>query len=322
LRFDVIGSRRIVMADIAADSGTARSRGSQPRGISVRRREGGVALLLILPSLFGFIVFFAIPAVRGLLISFTDWNLLTPPKPVGVANYLALFQDPDFWNALKVTTFYVLWNIPIQTVLAVIVALVMQAASRSTLLKGIVLLPWLMPNVVVAMLWMWILDPTLGLINVAVRALGGPLIPFLSSTDLALPTIAGINIWRYLGYTALLVFAGLQTIPTEIYEAARIDGSDDQQTFWHITLPLLRPVLAFVVVTSVLGSFQIFDTVAVTTKGGPINATKVFNFMIYQQAFERFRMGYSTAVSMVLFLILVGVGLIQMKILKAGEVES
>jgi multiple sugar transport system permease protein len=267
-------------------------------------------------------VFFAVPAARGLYISFTDWNLLTAPKPAGVANYVALIQDPDFWNALKVTTFYVLWNIPIQTILAVIIALVMQVASRSTLLKGVVLLPWLMPNVVAAMLWMWILDPTVGLINVAVRALGGPLLPFLSSTNLALPTIAGINIWRYLGYTALLVFAGLQTIPTETYEAARIDGSDDRQTFWHITLPLLRPVLAFVVVTSVLGSFQVFDTVAVTTKGGPINATKVFNFMIYQQAFERFRMGYSTAVSMVLFLILIGVGLVQMKLMKAGEVES
>ena len=126
-----------------------------------------------------------------------------------------------------------------------------------------------MPNVVVALLWMWLLDPTLGIINVAVRALGGPLIPFLSSTQMALPTIAGINIWRYLGYTALLVFAGLQTIPKDLYEAAYIDGSADSQTFFHITLPLLRPVLAFVVVTSVLGSFQIFDTVAVTTNGGP-----------------------------------------------------
>jgi multiple sugar transport system permease protein len=198
----------------------------------------------------------------------------------------------------------------------------MNMASNSSLLKGLILLPWLMPNVVVAMLWMWLLDPTIGLINVAVRALGGPLLPFLSSPSMALPTIAGINIWRYLGYTALLVFAGLQTIPTEVYEAARIDGSNDRQAFWRITLPLLRPVLAFVVVTSVLGSFQIFDTVAVTTKGGPINATKVFNYMIYQQAFERFQMGYATAVSMVLFLILVGVGLLQMKLLRAGEAEA
>jgi multiple sugar transport system permease protein len=281
-----------------------------------------MALLFIFPSLVGFVVFYAIPAVRGLFISFTDWNLLTPAKPVGLANYVALLHDPDFWNALKVTTLYVLWNIPVQTVLAVAIALVMNMAARSTLLKGVVLLPWLMPNVVVAMLWMWLLDPTVGLINVGVRALGGPLIPFLSSPGMALPTIAGINIWRYLGYTALLVFAGLQAIPAEYYEAARIDGADDHQTFFRITLPLLRPVLAFVVVTSVLGSFQIFDTVAVTTKGGPINATKVFNFMIYQQAFERFQMGYSTAVSMVLFLILIGVGFIQMKLMKAGEVET
>jgi multiple sugar transport system permease protein len=287
-----------------------------------RARESSIAFLFIFPSLVGFVAFFAVPAVRGLLISFTDWNLLTPPKPVGMANYAALLQDPDFWNALKVTSLYVLWNIPVQTLLAVIVALVMHTATRSTLLKGVVLLPWLMPNVVVAMLWMWILDPTIGIINVGVKALGGPLIPFLSSTELALPTIAGINIWRYLGYTALLVFAGLQTIPAEVNEAAKIDGSSDGQTFFRITLPLLRPVLAFVVVTSVLGSFQVFDTVAVTTKGGPINATKVFNYMIYQQAFERFRMGYSTAVSMALFLILIGVGLLQMRLMKAGEVET
>jgi len=285
-------------------------------------REAGLALVFILPSLAGFLVFFVAPAIRGLYISFTDWNLLTQPKAVGLANYVALLSDPDFWNALKVTVFYVLWNIPLQTVLAVMVALVMNTAANSTLLKGVILLPWLMPNVVVALLWVWLLDPTVGLINVAVKALGGPLLPFLSSPGTALPTIAGINIWRYLGYTALLVFAGLQAIPTDVYEAARIDGANDRQSFWRITLPLLRPVLAFVVVTSVLGSFQIFDTVAVTTKGGPINATKVFNYMIYQQAFERFQMGYAAAVSMVLFLILVGVGLLQMKLLRAGEVET
>ncbi|HUI72902.1 MAG TPA: sugar ABC transporter permease [Spirochaetia bacterium] len=290
--------------------------------VNARSREIGLALLFILPSLAGFLVFFVAPAARGLYISFTDWNLLTQPKPVGLANYAALLSDQDFWNALKVTVLYVLWNIPLQTVLAIAVALVMSAAAHSSLLKGVILLPWLMPNVVVALLWVWLLDPTIGLINVAVRAFGGPLLPFLSSPSTALPTIAGINIWRYLGYTALLVFAGLQTIPTDVYEAARIDGSNGRQTFWRITLPLLRPVLAFVIVTSVLGSFQIFDTVAVTTKGGPINATKVFNYMIYQQAFERFQMGYATAVSMVLFLILVGVGLLQMKLLRAGEVET
>src|SRR5208282_2981505 len=191
------------------------------------------------------------------------------PKSVGLANYAALFSDPDFWNALKVTVLYVLWNIPIQTVLALLVAVVMNAASRSNLLRAVFLLPWLMPNVVVALLWMWLLDPSLGIINETIRHLGGRMVPFLSST----------------------------------------------------ALPLLRPVLAFVLVTSIIGSFQIFDTVAVTTNGGPVNATKVFNFMIYQQAFQRFRMGYSTSVSMVLFLLLVGVGILQMRLLRAREAD-
>ena len=288
---------------------------------SASSQEIGIALLLILPSLFGFLVFFAVPAVRGLFISFTDWDLLTPPKSVGLANYAALFSDPDFWNALKVTVLYVLWNIPIQTVLALLVAVVMNAASRSNLLRAVFLLPWLMPNVVVALLWMWLLDPSLGIINETIRHLGGRMVPFLSSTGLALPSVAGINIWRYLGYTSLLIFAGLQTIPRDINEAALIDGSSAPQTFFRITLPLLRPVLAFVLVTSIIGSFQIFDTVAVTTNGGPVNATKVFNFMIYQQAFQRFRMGYSTSVSMVLFLLLVGVGILQMRLLRAREAD-
>jgi multiple sugar transport system permease protein len=288
---------------------------------SAHSQEIGVAFLLILPSLFGFLVFFAVPAVRGLFISFTDWDLLTPPKNVGLANYAALISDPDFWNALKVTVFYVLWNIPIQTVLALLVAVVMNAASRSNLLRAVFLLPWLMPNVVVALLWMWLLDPSLGIINETIRLLGGKMVPFLSSTGLALASVAGINIWRYLGYTSLLIFAGLQTIPRDVNEAALIDGSSASQTFFRITMPLLRPVLAFVLVTSVIGSFQIFDTVAVTTNGGPVNATKVFNFMIYQQAFQRFRMGYSTAVSMVLFLLLVGVGILQMRLLRAREAD-
>ncbi len=306
------------MAYSAYGENSLRRKTPRPKG---RLSEYGIALVLVLPSLAGFIVFFAIPAIRGLYISFTDWDLLTAPRPAGLGNYMTLVTDPEFWNALAVTTLYVLWNIPVQTVLAVALALVMNAASRSSLLRGIIILPWLMPNVVVALLWMWILDPTLGIVNAAVTGLGGRMIPFLSSTELALPAIAGINVWRYLGYTSLLVFAGLQSIPKEIYEAARIDGANAPRTFFGITLPLLRPVLAFVTVTSVLGSFQVFDTVAVTTNGGPVNATKVFNFMIYQEAFQRFKMGYSASVSMALFLILIGLGIVQMKLMRAGEAE-
>ncbi|MDJ0755003.1 MAG: sugar ABC transporter permease [Ardenticatenaceae bacterium] len=283
--------------------------------------EKAVAYLFLLPSLIGFVTFYAVPAVRGLFISFTDWNMLSDPTFVGLENYQELVVDDDFWDALLVTLSYVLWNIPIQTLLAVLIAVMMDRLTRSIIVRGIILLPWLMPNVVVGLLWLWMLDPRLGIVNVGLETLGLDSIPFLGNPDYAIASIAGINVWRHVGYTALLVFAGLQTIPKSIYEAASIDGANDWQTFWGITLPMLRPVLAFVLVTSVIGSFQIFDTIAITTQGGPINATEVINWLIFEQAFERFNMGYATTVSVALFLILVVVSIIQMRLLRADETD-
>lgn len=186
---------------------------------------------------------------------------------------------------------------------------------------------------VVALLWLWLLDPGLGLIAVILENTGieGFLqgiewlnfkgFGFLGNINQAIPAIAGINIWRHVGYTALLIFAGLQTIPKSLYEAASIDGAGEASAFRHITIPLLRPVLAFVLVTSVIGSFQIFDTVAVTTQGGPIAATKVINYLIFEYAFERNDMGLATAVSVLLFLILIVVSLIQLRLLRADEAD-
>ena len=282
-------------------------------------RETGAAWLFILPSLIGFVLFYAVPAIRGLWISTTDWDLLTDPTFIGAENYAKLVSDPNFWNALKVTLYYVVLNIPLQTVIAIGIAVMMDRLTKSIFVRSIIILPWLMPNVVVALLWLWLLDPTLGIVNVGLQALGLDSIPFLTSTQFAMPSIAGINIWRHMGYTALLIFAGLQAIPGSVYEAAAIDGASEARTFWSVTIPLLRPVLVFVMVTSVIGSFQIFDTVAITTQGGPINATKVLNWFIYEQAFERFNMGYATAVSVVLFLILISVSLIQMRLMRADE---
>ena len=282
-------------------------------------REAGVAFLFLFPSLIGFITFFAIPAVRGLLISFTDWDLLTEPTNVGLDNYRTLITDREFRNSLWVTFLYVLYNIPLQTVLATLIAVMMDRLTKSTLIRGILLLPWLMPNVIVAMLFLWLLDPSLGIVNAAIEGMGFEGLGFFGNLKQAMPTIAGVNVWRHMGYTALLIFAGIQTIPKPLYEAAAIDGATEWQSFWRITLPLLRPVLAFVLVTSVIGSFQIFDTVAVTTSGGPINATEVVNWLIFERAFERFDMGYATTVSMVLFVILVIISLIQLRFLRADE---
>ena len=290
---------------------------------SLQRRwfngESLTALLFVLPSLIGFTLFYAVPAVRGVWISFTNWDMLRDPTFIGFDNYIKLFNDPEFWNALKVTLYYVLLNIPLQTVLAMIIAVMMSRLTKSMVVRALIILPWLMPPVVVGLLWLWLLDPNLGIINVGLKALGLPMIAFLGLPQWAMPTIAMINIWEYVGYTALLIFAGLQSIPGSVYEAASIDGASENQMFWRVTVPLLRPVLVFVVVTSVIGSFQIFDTIAITTKGGPVNATKVMNWYIYEQAFNRFNMGYATALSMVLFLILIFVSLMQMRLMRSGE---
>ena len=282
-------------------------------------RESLTALLFILPSLIGFIAFYAVPAVRGVWISFTDWDLLRDAKFVGLANYADLLQDKEFWNALKVTIYYVLLNIPLQTILAIVIAVMMSRLTQSMVVRAIMILPWLLPPVVVGLLWLWLLDPNLGIVNVTLKSLGFPIIPFFGSPRWAMPTVAMINIWEYVGYTALLIFAGLQSIPGSVYEAAWIDGASDNHVFWKVTIPLLRPVLVFVIVTSVIGSFQLFDVIAITTKGGPVNATKVINWYIYEQAFTRFNMGYSTALSMVLFAILIFVSRVQMRLMRAGE---
>lgn len=278
-----------------------------------------VAWLFLLPSIIGFMIFYAIPAGRGLYISFTDWDLLTDPAFVGMENYSNLFQDPEFWHSLRVTVYYVLLNIPLQTVLALMIAVLIDRFVKGIFFRSMIIVPWLMPNVVVALLWLWILDPSLGIFNEFLQFLGFSRQPFFGSVGGAMPTIAGVNIWRHMGYNALLLFAGLQTIPKDVYEAGAIDGASEARLFWSMTLPLLRPVLVFVLVTSIVGSFQIFDTIAVTTEGGPIDATRVIYWFIYEYAFNRFNFGYATAASMVLFLILIGVSLVQMRLLRANE---
>ena len=190
----------------------------------------------------------------------------------------------------------------------------------STFLRSIMILPWLMPSVIVSLLWLWILDPSLGIANEFLGLFGIPKQYFMGAPEQAIVWIAAINIWRNAGYNAILIFAGLKTIPKSLYEVAEIDGANGWTQFQRITLPLLRPVLTFVLVTTVVGSFQIYDTIAVTTNGGPAGATRVIIFYIIDEVFNRrISMGTATAASVVLFCILVSVTLIQMRFLQANQ---
>ncbi|MGA7148664.1 MAG: sugar ABC transporter permease [Microbacterium sp.] len=291
-----------------------------PSRLSRRSRSDfRIAMVFIAPAAIGFVAFFLIPTVRGIWFSFTDQNLVGSGEFIGTDNYVRMAGDPLFWNSLLVTIYYVVINITVQTVLAVLIAVLMHRLTQSLVIRGIILLPYLVANVVVALVWFWMFDYSTGIVNVVIDGLGLDRVAFFGDPATAIPTIALINVWRFVGYTALLVFAGLQTIPKELYEAGALDGASEARMFRSITLPLLRPVLALVLVITIVGSFQIFDTVAVTTEGGPVNATRVIYYYIYQQAFERFDLGYASALSVFLLVALALIAYAQLKLLRSNQ---
>lgn len=281
--------------------------------------DGRLAALFLAPAMLGFLVFLLWPTLRGVYLSFTRFNLLTPAEWVGLDNYVRMVNDPIFWNSLWVTVEYVVINIGVQTVAALAIAVLLQRLTQSAVLRGIVLTPYLMSNVVAGLVWLWILDTQLGIGNEIISAIGVDRIPFLADETWAIPTIALINVWRHVGYTALLLFAGLQAIPNDMYEAAKVDGAGEWRMFWRITMPLLRPVLAVVLIMTVIGSFQVFDTVAVTTAGGPANATNVLQYYIYGSAFGRFQFGYASAMSVALLVVLSAITVLQYRLTQAGR---
>ncbi|GAA5207027.1 carbohydrate ABC transporter permease [Streptomyces thinghirensis] len=285
------------------------------------RGDGRLAAVFVAPALLGYTVFLLWPTLRGIYLSFTRFNLLTPAEWVGLDNYVRMVHDPIFWDSLRITVVYVVINIGVQTVSALAVAVLLQRLTQSSVLRGIVLTPYLMSNVVAGIVWLWILDTRLGIGNEILAALGLDRVPFLADETWAVPTIALINVWRHVGYTALLLFAGLQAIPNDMYEAAKVDGASEWRMFWRITMPLLRPVLAVVLIMTVIGSFQVFDTVAVTTAGGPANATNVLQFYIYGAAFGRFQFGYASAMSVALLVVLSAITFVQYRLTRAGRTD-
>ena len=297
--------------------------GVPPGAVRGRRRKDDtrLALLFILPAAIGLVAFYFWPLVRGIWLSFTSWDLLSAAEFIGVDNYVRMFADPVFWNAIQVTLTYVVLNIGIQTIVALVLALLMQRLTQSIVLRSLILTPFLVSNVVAALVFFWILDFQLGIGNQILEWIGLDRIGFFTSESWAIVTVALVNVWRHMGYTALLIFAGLQAIPNNFYEAARVDGASEVRMFRSITMPLLRPILGLVLIISVIGSFQVFDTISVTTGGGPINATRVLQVYIYENAFAQFDFGYASALSVAMLAILMIVTFVQYRVTRAGQTD-
>ncbi|MCT1908952.1 carbohydrate ABC transporter permease [Brachybacterium paraconglomeratum] len=284
-----------------------------------RKDDTKLALLFIAPASVGLLVFLVWPLLTGLYYSFTEYTTLTPPTWVGLENYRRLLADPVFWNSLKVTVLYVVINIGVQTVVALVIAVLMQRLTQSTVLRSLVLAPYLVSNVVAAIVFLWILDTQLGIFNILLQWIGFDPIAFWASETWVIPTVALVNVWRHMGYTALLLFAGLQSIPAHLYEAARTEGAGEIAMFRRITLPLLRPILALVLIMTIIGSFQVFDTISVTTQGGPADASKVLQMYIYENAFAQYEFGYASALSVALLVILMVITFAQYWMSRAGQ---
>ncbi|WP_322768612.1 sugar ABC transporter permease [Frankia sp. Cr1] len=275
-------------------------------------KEWLTAYGFIAPSFLGVLAFLLLPVIAVFVLSLFKWNLLGDPSFVGLDNFSRMVRDEEVRHSLLITFEYVLLNIPLQTVLALLLALFLNRKLRGIkVFRVLFVLPWMATPIAMAIIWQWIFDPARGSLNGFLNLFGIPGQPWLSSETWALLAVAAVNIWQYTGYNALFFLAGLQNIPDYLDEAARLDGAGPVRQFFSITLPLLRPTLFFVLVTSVIGSFQVFDTVYAMTKGGPGEATNVLNYEIYNRAFKFFDAGYASTIALLLFAVIVAITALQ-----------
>ncbi len=275
---------------------------------------------LALPIVFyGMIRFW--PTLEALALSFTNWNLLKPASFVGFENYVRLWNDPLFWQVFRNTFAYLIIGTPISLIISFVIAYYLDRVRfMHGFIRALYFLPFLTTAVAMAWVWRWFYQPVpIGVFNGLLTWLGLPQQPFLRSTTQALPAILAPAVWAGLGFQVIIFIAGLRAIPTSYYEAARIDGVSEFTILRRITIPLLKPTIVFLVVFSSIGFLRIFDQVYnmnFNDPGGPLNSTKPLVLMIYQTAFKSFDMGYAAAQTVVLFLILLVVSLIQLRILK------
>lgn len=289
---------------------------SRPAGRRRRRTYAGVKY--VLPSFAILLVVMIIPILASLYYSFTAYSVLGSPTWIGADNYLLLFQDPSFIDALVVTAIYTLGAVPLQTILSLVIAEAVVRRFRNLfgrIVRSMLFIPVVSSLVVAAVVWRAVLGTDRGLVNSFLEFLGLSGVNFLGDPNLALAAIILVTVWKNIGYFLVIYYAGIQAIPAELYEASAVDGASRTQQLLGITIPSLRPITLLVVILGTIWSFQVFDLVYVMTGGGPGGATSTIVMRLYQAGFENFQMGYASAMAMILFLIVVAIAIIQRKVL-------
>lgn len=267
----------------------------------------------ILPSFIGCLIFIFVPSVFSFLLSFFKWNLISKIEFAGLSNYIDLFTAKEFWFILKNTVIYAISV----TIFATLIPLILASIIKNKILgkelyKTAYFLPFITPMIVIAMVWQWIFDPNIGIVNYILKSN----LQWLYDQSLAMPVLIFVSVWKLIGYNMVIFLSGFSTINEQIYEAAKIDGANNKRIFFNITIPLLSPTIFFVLLITTISSFQVFDLIYLMTQGGPKNSTNILVYWLYKNAFELFDIGRASAIAYILFMFILILTIIQWKLRK------
>jgi len=284
----------------------------------MNKRNNLIAWSFILPNFAGFFIFTLIPIIASFMLAFMKWDAFTTPEFVGLDNFVRMVGDDSFLISLKNTVYYAVGTVPLTLICALGLALLLNKnISGVSFFRAAIFFPYVTSLVAIAVVWNMLFHPTMGPVNEFLRTIGISNPPgWTSSTNWAMPAIILTSVWRGMGYNMVLYLAGLQAIPSVLYEAAEMDGANAWNKFKNVTLPMLRPTTFFVLIMLTISSFKVFDLIQVMTDGGPGRATNVLVYKIYNEAFVRFDFGYASAISLVLFVLVLGITIIQFRMEK------
>lgn len=269
--------------------------------------------VFILPALVGTLIFIIIPVICSFGLSFAKWDLLNPIQFVGLANYREIFSEALFYKILLNTVVFAIATSVLGVIIPLVLACILNSKVRgSEFYKTAYFLPFITPMIVIGVVWEWIFDPNIGLLNHVLHLH----INWLYDTHFAMPALIIVSVWKLIGYNMVIFLSSLSGISQSMFEAAKIDGANELQTFKNVTVPLLSPTIFFVVIITAISSFQVFDLIYLMTQGGPLNSTNVLVYAIYQNAFEYFNVGKASAIAYVLFVIILVLTLVQWNLRK------
>lgn len=275
-----------------------------------------------LPAVLFIVLMVAYPLIYTGRLSFFEWSMsaITPPKWVGLDNYIAIFNDPKFWNSLKVTFYHTFVSIVIETMLGVAIALLFSRKFKGArIMKTFMLMPMVATPVSIALVWLLIYEPTLGIANEVAKSLGFGRQEWLASVTQVIPSLIIIDVWEWTPLIALIVIAGIASLPTDPYESADVDGASAWQKLIHITLPLLTPTIITAVTLRIIDLLKTFDTIYATTQGGPNFASQTLNILVFDLAFQNFKLGYASALLMIFFLLILAVIIVLQLVRRGGK---